>query len=484
MTDFRTLHEDNFLKDILDYINLPFPGTNRGNGGAIQRFASGARNFVLGTDSKKEFDSYSNEKKEHYIINGNIAKTSRALTAVFPVIVSKSVDIDKAVMISKAVERKCVGMLQMLFAANQISNAHSAKDYLRKFHNNISSSLDLSNIDIDDFLKYTEGLDEDCNLNYLKPAIDAINEDVRANIHYTVPTLTSRSLADMSVSLNEARFGNRERSVRYSNLNRITRNRDGELVYSRQNNQNSSLEYTDTNKPFSANDLKQSVEALSKSILDVDIKKANEAQPSLIIINFTTRENYQQFTNTCIIGVKAVIHYVDPQDIVNRVILKQSDSRGLFNLIRATTREISFFRDFLLAVDRAKVDAVARSGKGSTDKIWKLLELRADRLKACKNMRQGQVGNAAITTLVISKAEVDYIKQFHRIDLNKAGTVKGIMRGYNMMACAIIDEISERVDFLWDDGSGDFESLSFMSLEREESGSMYKKVINLAMRGR
>jgi hypothetical protein len=53
-----------------------------------------------------------------------------------------------------------------------------------------------------------------------------------------------------------------------------------------------------------------------------------------------------------------------------------------------------------------------------------------------------------------------------------------------MMACAIIDEVSERVDFLWDDGTNAFESLSFMSLEREESGAMYKKVINLATRGR
>jgi hypothetical protein len=53
-----------------------------------------------------------------------------------------------------------------------------------------------------------------------------------------------------------------------------------------------------------------------------------------------------------------------------------------------------------------------------------------------------------------------------------------------MMAGAIIDEVSERVDFIWDDGTSAFESLSFMSLEREETGAMYKKVLNLAMRGR
>ena len=32
----------------------------------------------------------------------------------------------------------------------------------------------------------------------------------------------------------------------------------------------------------------------------------------------------------------------------------------------------------------------------------------------------------------------------------------------------------------WDDGTKNFETYSFMSLEREESSGMYKKVINMA----
>ena len=59
-----------------------------------------------------------------------------------------------------------------------------------------------------------------------------------------------------------------------------------------------------------------------------------------------------------------------------------------------------------------------------------------------------------------------------------------IMRGYNLMASCIIDEVKERVDFLYDDGTKNYESFSFMSLEREDSGAMYKKVINLASKGR
>ena len=45
-------------------------------------------------------------------------------------------------------------------------------------------------------------------------------------------------------------------------------------------------------------------------------------------------------------------------------------------------------------------------------------------------------------------------------------------------------EVDEKVSFLWDDGTNDFETLSFMSLEREEGGGMYKKVINMMTKGR
>jgi hypothetical protein len=119
--------------------------------------------------------------------------------------------------------------------------------------------------------------------------------------------------------------------------------------------------------------------------------------------------------------------------MVNRVILKNEDRRGLLNFIRATTREISFFKDFLFAVKRAKIDAVSKSGKGSNSKIWKILELRADKSKLNRAAGRANVDCAAITSLIITKEEVELIKKSHRIDLTKPGTLVAIMRGYNFM---------------------------------------------------
>lgn len=472
MSDFRTLHEDGPLKDVLDFIS------GKGVTGVVDNIG----NFILG----KKLD----DKRKSRIVNTNIAKSAKALTCVFPVIVSKSIGIDQAVMVSKAVERKCVSMLQMLFAANQISGANNVKDYLGNFHNNISSSIDLSSMDIDDFLRYTEGFNEETSdyVYLMKDAIEAVNEDTRRNIHHILETgILAPAISEMRVIHELGVTGGTTRTITTKSENRtskLEKNKWKETI------KTDRTDTTDQFTPFTTGDYKNLTDTLSKQVLDSDIKKANEAQPSLMIVNFISNmvdgkgNSAGQVQSSCVIGVKAMIHYVDPQDIVNRVVLKKSDSRGLFNLIRATTREISFFKDFLFAVNRAKVDAVAKSGKGSTDRIWKLLELRADRLKGAKVSQMNQAGSAAITTLVISRAEVDHIKQFNRIDLSKPGTFLAILRGYNMMAGAIIDEVSERVDFIWDDGTSAFESLSFMSLEREETGAMYKKVLNLAMRGR
>lgn len=488
MTDYKTFHEAGFLLDLYDYITGK-SGTNN----QIENIVSGAKDVFNGKGIKNKDDA---------VINTNIAKTASDFTCVFPVIVSKAIDIEKAVMISKAIERKAASMLQMLFSAYQISSAKDAKTYLRNFHHNIDANIDWSGLDIDDLLNYTATEEEALIPPYLQDRVRAICEHVKRDIHYVLETelknepISSYRVKEDRMALNEIGFNpklakktynvttyrtNSGRPTKNKNDKDVKRDANGEPIIHRQ----TTFEYDDRFGP-QPRDLEGVAQYFSKQVLSNDIKKANEAQPTLMIVNFVYDKGdaADHISHSCVIGVKALIHYVDPEDIVNRVVLKKADNRGLFNFIRATTGEIAFFKDFLFAVDRAKIDAIAKSGKGSSNKIWKLLELRAERLRGAKVTRQDQANNAAISTLVISKAEVDYIKQYKRIDLSSAGAAKSILRGYNLMALVIIDDVVEKVDFLYDDGSNDFESLSFMSLEREEAGSMYKKVVNLAMKGR
>ena len=67
------------------------------------------------------------------------------------------------------------------------------------------------------------------------------------------------------------------------------------------------------------------------------------------------------------------------------------------------------------------------------------------------------------------------------MDIMRVNTAHTIMNAYNVMAFIIVDESMEKVHFLFDDGSGSYETMSFSHLERQGNGAdgAYKKVINL-----
>lgn len=474
------------LKKVLSLMDLDFDELKRGITGTIS-----------GTSSTG------------FKMNSNIAKEAKGLTAVFPVLVSESVSVEQAQMIAKAAERKYVTMFQMLFAASQITDAKSAQSYLKKFHNNITSSLDLSDMTVDDVIDFANKLDEEVQTTALTnaritEATKAVLEDLAFNENYT--KVLAENLNPVSLNNYKVKtvFGDyKATQVSEANDDYYTvedRSDSTEWEGRDDNNGNVYKQRTNTTTrrtPITARDraatlkdknatLKDKADIISKQIVTTDIKKANEATPSLMIINFVTQADGRdnEIVNTAVIGVKCVIHYIPSSEMMNRMVLKNTDRRGLLNFIRATTGEIQFFRDFLFAIDRAKIDAVAKTNKGSNSRIWKMLEIRANRAKMNTTARADNAACAAITMLVLSKAEVDIIKQSYRLDLSKASTMLSVMKGYNFIGVAVIDEVNEKVDFLYDDGTKNFETISFMSLEREQGAGEYKKMINTLVKGR
>ena len=474
------------LKKVLSLMDLDFDELKRGITGTIN--GSSSTGFKM---------------------SSNIAKEAKGLTAVFPVLVSESVSVEQAQMIAKAAERKYVTMFQMLFAASQITDAKSAQSYLKKFHNNITSSLDLSDMTVDDVIDFANKLDEEVQTTALTnaritEATKAVLEDLAFNENYT--KVLAENLNPVSLNNYKVKtvFGDyKATQVSEANDDYYTvedRTDSTEWEGRDDNNGNVYKQRTNTTTrrtPITARDraatlkdknatLKDKADIISKQIVTTDIKKANEATPSLMIINFVTQADGRdnEIVNTAVIGVKCVIHYIPSSEMMNRMVLKNTDRRGLLNFIRATTGEIQFFRDFLFAIDRAKIDAVAKTNKGSNSRIWKMLEIRANRSKMNTTARADNAACAAITMLVLSKAEVDIIKQSYRLDLSKASTMLSVMKGYNFIGVAVIDEVNEKVDFLYDDGTKNFETISFMSLEREQGAGEYKKMINTLVKGR
>lgn len=426
----------------------------------------------------------------------SIARATSGLTLAFPVICSNTLPLETATMIAKAIERKNVALLQMAFSAYNITSDSDAISHLSKFHQN----LNLGKMDLDSFMDAMESLSESSNI--YPNEIAAIKEDCKRNLNFILDdSINERSLLEYSeihtmgresiiyeaprpkdlsgnplsdddmenMAYDNTGIGHSKEDIRWyydqknkedkQKLDTIKVNNDARDKY-RQATQNRSDQFT-------------------KQLLPSDVKKANEMQPTLMIVNFYVNEKdrdlnvAQQF----VCGVKSKLYAIDSSDIINKIITKHVDSDVLLKLVKVSTREISFVKDFLLGIDDAKLDSLSKSRKGSGSTLFKALERRALKGKVRRSLRMENSAKA-ISTLVISSEEAEELRKYENIDVMNPRTIVPIMEKLNLLYFVVVDTIGESVNMLTD-GETEYESYSFTALERESGDAAYKKAINL-----
>ena len=384
----------------------------------------------------------------------SIAQASSNLILVFPVPVSRSLSIENAAMVTKAIERNAVSMLQMLFSALSVTNAEDAMEYVGKFHKNIRTG----SMSIDDFIDDMDYFISKESVVVDKKSYEAITNDLR-NLSYFLPE-----------NINENSLENFK--IRNEKVYLMEADNDKVILSLNHDNIKSLKNISDINK----NDR----DYLKNQLLDNDVKKTNELVPTSMIIQFVQKDKNggPAVITECVIGVKAKMYPIDSTDIMNRILIKNNDHNLLQKFIKASTREISFCRDFLFAIDKAKIDALSQSKRGSSSALWKVLERRS--IKSSINRKLRRTNDAsAITTLVISQQEVEMMKKTEGIDVENPRVMRPIMESYNLMGICIVDETMEVAKFMFDTGNDVYETVSFAHLEREGNDNSSRKIINL-----
>ena len=455
----------------------------------------------------------------------SISQASSNLILVFPVLVSRSIDIDNAAMVTKAIERKCVSMMQILFSAVSLTKATDAISYVKQYHTNLSFSG--GDVTVDEFIDVVDKIAvelESAGLATINHArYDAVLEDMR-NLAYVLPeTISESSINDFRVrkspytgehsvvkrmnyytednrggtdhDVNKYKYTPKSSasssdtsSASTSSNQHIggnfggTRGPNGRNVSPTRNNTSGSSGGSIGRTPTASDRAKYGKDAgdyYRNQLLDSDVKKANELVPTLMYVNFVSYNGSGEPVpfNDVVVGIKAKMYPVDSADMINRLKLKNQDNNGFIKFLRASTREISFFKDFIFAIDKAKLDAISNSNRGSSSKMWKVLERRSLKSKIRRSLRQTNDATA-ISTIVISQDEVEFLKR-ENINLEDPRVMRPIMESYNLMGACIIDESLEIAKFLDDTGDDNYETVSFRHLEREASDSSYKKVVNL-----
>ena len=442
----------------------------------IQNFPKNLKASIDSGDQKKLAKTRDNKVASAT----SIARASAGLIFTYPVLCSSSLGIKSCTMVSKALERRNVTMLQILLAANQRTN-QNIMDYLKDFHTN----LDFDKMSLDDFvdvitesgayakmINKPEYLLEMMSLREKNVAL----EDFRENTNYF-----------FEEDVNENYIGRFKLLKRngYDTIIEADGNADPDDDDDKDKKQSkgktfktinvSGKDYTydsdadDVNKMTSPN-------IDSNRLLSSEIKKANEMVPTLMLINTidpSTGANMQS-----VVGVKSRMISVPSGEVVGRILANYQDSNNLLKFIKLTTRETSFIKDFLLAVDSAKLDAINNSKKGSATALFNALERRSQNGKIRKMAKTEKQFAKAIATLVISQEDVEDLKKMNGIDVESIRIIKPIMEKLNLLYFVIIDESSESIKILVD-GSDDYEVYPFSALEKENKDDTYKKVINL-----
>lgn len=485
----------------------------------------------------------------------SITKATSNLVLTFPMIVDNSVSIETASKVSKAVEKKIVLMLQMLFSAISVTNNKDAFDFVSKIHKNLTSDDVLSYINKMDSIPYRESTSLDFD-QINKDLVRLIKEDSSRELSYNLrPALEAgkRRIAGGRVRVGEIRNeytgkGNEPRismsSKDYETLladadgvgftadyykgkrdellkqnGKIRTQRDQYADYLKRSQKINSadrkkildmqkererlitqrdlnmkhlkraqkLNSSDRKKMLdlqkeSDRRIKELEERIEKQSFYVDtkidqpeIKKANEMVPSIMVVRFRSGE-HNEAVGEAVIGVKVKLIYVTQADMIDRIILKSGDQNRLFEFLKATTGEISMFKDFMFALDRAKLDIFSKSAKSSP--IWKLLERRANVSRTNSFFNNNNGAGTAIATLLVSQDTMDILKKEHNFNQRNTSKLINIMTDYSAMGFIITNDVTEKVQMLFDDNDLSFETLSYSSLEREDK-NQYKKIINL-----
>lgn len=362
---------------------------------------------------KKTFGS----NKGNIMSSSSIAKAASNLVLTFPVLVDESVSLNTAQILTRAIEGKALVMLQLLFSAisvQSLKDDETAFDVIGKIHKNLNSD------DIEDYIQRMETM--------------ATNESYEA-LDHLMKTIREENIAIDTYTFNESYPAPIDEDANAKTMKDV---KHGGYV---------------------------------ADIKDTDIKKVNSMMPSVLVVKLHNKNS--NVTTNVAVGVKAKIQYVPQDEVIYRISSKNKDKNMLFNLIRSTTREISFLKDFVFALDKAKLDAIKIQKSSNT--VWKILERRAIRNRVRTFNNDG--GYGGIVSLVISADTLATLNKEYDFKAT-ISEVENLISQYNLLAFFVADDVNERATYLFDDASRQFTTVSYTALEKTDSKD-YKKIINL-----
>lgn len=444
--------------------------------------------------------------------SGSMSRRSAEGTLQFPLIVSRSIPIETAQVISNACERNAASFVQIVLSMNPEMNTSAGNDgitYLRQFHQNIDTEdsamntilhkLEESAIPAQCHVFTTNGY----GLQVLKEELACFGADWREgklndvcpakyvkDHKFVLPMTRDEALSTVQKRfqiIKEARGGSKppgggQKYPRDINMidNSVSTGQDLIQIDNSVHNIGTAKVNGSKQYRYAGSDEQLVFKDLLK---DNDAKKANELVPTLLHIRVIAREKGSENDGHYIdfvVGVKCMMHPVSSEDMVDNLVDACRNHDGIFKFIRWTTGEISFLKDFLLNMSEYRRD-VAKQSSGSSPWWNRLKHLSTlANIKAKTFVNKDIIPNASI---VVSAEEVAMIKSRFGFDLMNPSFVAKIMKKFFLFCFIVVDESLEIAHFKYD-GQTSYQTVSFTALEKQsaDSARQFKEILKAVQR--
>ena len=460
--------------------------------------------IALAKDARMEINKFKSE---------SLARKSSAATLQFPIIISRSINMDTAQSVSKALERQYAIFVQIVLSLNPFLDLKKDKDmagYLNRIHQNSPSPLDLlescTNVYSDEAygVHLLLSINEGCNGPVLRSnkeqmfyVEDYLNKnkinDLYKPANITLPVAESslnyfckkNNIVVTEAVEDKNDFGdkiNKEAGAKVSSLSDLDQN----MMNMHRIRMDEQKMHMDKQK-FNADLRKTEAEFRSKAMVklsDNDVKKSNELVPTTLSVTMHVKDG-QSFggVQNFVIGVKGLMHPVNSNEVINNLLDGYKSGNKFFNFIRFTTGEISFVKDFLLNINELKEDAINAHSK-SNSHWWSTLKRRKALAKAKNAFSKGNSKLLPNASIVCSMEEIVEINEVYGLDLMSPTNVKKIMDKYFLLGFVVVDESQELCHFIFD-GESNYQVVSFKGLEKENnSKNDFKEIYKMINNGR
>lgn len=236
---------------------------------------------------------------------------------------------------------------------------------------------------------------------------------------------------------------------------------------------NSSLTEAADDKKKKSSDNKDSKRSGSRAgsvkFMDQDMKKANEAIPTLATaqIGFIIDGTDKVETRDVTVGIKVLMHTVPTQDMINDLYNSIINKRKFLRFVKWYSGEERSLADLLFGFKELRTDALNSKSAGSQ---WTSAFRRRKRWSkmSVPYLMNEYTPNG---TVILTMNEVQFIRDEYGLDIMRDDHIKMLMEANFLLGFVILDQANEIAYITYDGHQGNFQQYTYASLEREVSSS-------------